>query len=50
VPAATDAALWHDARMEPRDQEPPNLIEKNTDGSFTKETLTRAMKALKKRF
>lgn len=33
--------------MEPKD--PPNLVEKNPDGSFTKETLQRAMKALKKR-
>jgi hypothetical protein len=39
----------HDVRMEPHDKEPVNLIEKNPDGSFTKETLTRAMKALKKR-
>ncbi|MBL9076727.1 MAG: hypothetical protein JNL08_04440 [Planctomycetes bacterium] len=35
--------------MEPRDHEPGNLVEKNPDGTFTKETLTRAMKALKKR-
>jgi hypothetical protein len=35
--------------MEPQDKEPGNLVEKNPDGSFTKETLTRAMKALKKR-
>jgi hypothetical protein len=35
--------------MEPHDKEPANLIEKNADGSFTKETLARAMKALKKR-
>ncbi len=27
----------------------PNLIERNPDGTFTKETLQRAMKALKKR-
>jgi len=27
----------------------PNLVERNPDGSFTKETLQRAMKALKKR-
>ena len=33
--------------MEPR--EPAYLIERNPDGTFTKETLTRAMKALKKR-
>ena len=36
--------------MEPRDGNPPNLVERNPDGSFTKETLQRAMKALKKRF
>ena len=45
----TAATVWHDERMEPHDKEPANLIEKNPDGSFTKETLTRAMKALKKR-
>jgi len=33
--------------MEPG--EPKNLVERNPDGSFTKETLHRAMKALKKR-
>lgn len=27
----------------------PNLVERNPDGTFTKETLLRAMKALKKR-
>lgn len=27
----------------------PNIVERNPDGSFTKETLQRAMKALKKR-
>jgi hypothetical protein len=27
----------------------PNLVERNADGSFTKETMKRAMKALKKR-
>lgn len=34
------------------DQKPgpnPNLVERNPDGSLTKETLQRAMKALKKR-
>lgn len=36
--------------MGTHDQESGNLIERNPDGSFTKETLTRAMKALKKRF
>ena len=35
--------------MQPRDAEPPNLIERNPDGTFTKETLLRAVKALKKR-
>ena len=35
--------------MEPRDAEPPNIIERNPDGTFTKETLQRAVKALKKR-
>lgn len=35
--------------MEPNDKEPANVVERNPDGSFTKETLTRAMKALKKR-
>ena len=29
--------------------EPKNLVERNPDGTFTKETLLRAMKALKKR-
>jgi hypothetical protein len=37
------------ARMAPDDPEPGNLIERNPDGTFTKETLARAMKALKKR-
>jgi hypothetical protein len=36
--------------MPPNDADPPNLVEKNPDGTFTKETLQRAMKALKKRF
>ena len=31
------------------EQERPDIIERNPDGSFTKETLQRAMKALKKR-
>jgi len=35
--------------MEPRDPAASNIIERNADGSFTKETLQRAMKALKKR-
>ena len=35
--------------MVPHDAEPPNLIERNPDGTFTKETLQRAVKALKKR-
>ena len=35
--------------MEPSDKTPANLVEKNPDGTFTKETLQRAMKALKKR-
>lgn len=35
--------------MDPNDRTPANLVEKNPDGTFTKETLTRAMKALKKR-
>lgn len=35
--------------MDPNDRSPANLVEKNPDGTFTKETLTRAMKALKKR-
>lgn len=35
--------------MDPNDRAPANLVEKNPDGTFTKETLTRAMKALKKR-
>lgn len=34
--------------MQPGDPR-PNLIEYNDDGSFTKDTLKRAMKALKKR-
>jgi|KBSSwiStaDraftv2_1062776.scaffolds.fasta_scaffold349654_2 hypothetical protein len=38
------------ARVVPQPGEPnPNLVERNPDGSFTKETLQRAMKALKKR-
>ncbi len=36
--------------MDPNDKEPGSIIERNPDGTFTKETLTRAMKALKKRF
>lgn len=35
--------------MEPRDPDSASIVEKNPDGTFTKETLTRAMKALKKR-
>jgi hypothetical protein len=35
--------------MHPPSQPNPNLIERNPDGTFTKETLQRAMKALKKR-
>lgn len=35
--------------MEPRDSEPKHIVERNPDGTFTKETLHRAMKALKKR-
>ncbi len=31
------------------EQERPDIIERNPDGSFTKETLQRAIKALKKR-
>ena len=32
-----------------RESDPSKLIERNADGSFTKETLQRALKALKKR-
>ena len=35
--------------MQPRDADPPQIVEKNPDGTFTKETLQRAMKAFKKR-
>jgi len=35
--------------MDTHGKEPVNLVERNPDGSFTKETLTRAIKALKKR-
>ena len=35
--------------MQPNDAERSNLVERNPDGSFTKETLLRAVKALKKR-
>lgn len=35
--------------MQSSDGKPTNLVEYNPDGSFTKETLQRAMKALKKR-
>ena len=35
--------------MQPHDHEPGNIIERNPDGTFTKETLARAIKALKKR-
>ena len=35
--------------MDSHDKEPVNLVEKNPDGPFTKETLLRAVKALKKR-
>lgn len=35
--------------MQPHDAERSNLVERNPDGSFTKETLLRAVKALKKR-
>ena len=37
------------AAMQPRDSDPPNIVERNPDGTFTKETLQRAMKAFKKR-
>jgi hypothetical protein len=37
-----------DAHMNPADPE-PGIVERNPDGTFTKETLQRAMKALKKR-
>ncbi|MBL8724675.1 MAG: hypothetical protein JNK49_11550 [Planctomycetes bacterium] len=36
--------------MTAHDPDSGNLVERNPDGTFTKETLTRAMKALKKRF
>ncbi len=35
--------------MQPSDSEPGQIVERNPDGTFTKETLQRAMKALKKR-
>ncbi|MCU0863847.1 MAG: hypothetical protein MUC36_08655 [Planctomycetes bacterium] len=35
--------------MATNDNDPPQLVERNPDGTFTKETLQRAMKALKKR-
>ena len=35
--------------MQPSDAPRPNLVEYNPDGTLTKETLKRAMKALKKR-
>ncbi|HEX6810484.1 MAG TPA: hypothetical protein VF384_02570 [Planctomycetota bacterium] len=35
--------------MGTHDPEPKNIVERNPDGTFTKETLQRAMKALKKR-
>lgn len=35
--------------MQPSDSEPTQIVERNPDGTFTKETLQRAMKALKKR-
>ncbi len=35
--------------MQPPHSEPSHLVERNPDGTFTKETLLRAMKALKKR-
>ncbi|MCR9246537.1 MAG: hypothetical protein NXI31_16005 [bacterium] len=35
--------------MNPPGSDRPNIIEYNEDGSFTKETFKRAMKALKKR-
>ena len=35
--------------MDSHDKEPVNLVDKNPDGTFTKETLLRAIKALKKR-
>lgn len=35
--------------MQPADADPSPIVERNPDGSFTKETLQRAMKALKKR-
>lgn len=42
-------SFGHDGGMEPRDGGAPKLVEQNPDGSFTKETLQRAVKALKKR-
>jgi hypothetical protein len=42
---------WDDRGMDAHKpgQPNPNIVERNPDGSFTKETLQRAMKALKKR-
>ena len=37
------------AAMAGPERDPPNLVERNPDGTLTKETLQRAMKALKKR-
>ncbi|MEO6593789.1 MAG: hypothetical protein ABIP94_03455 [Planctomycetota bacterium] len=35
--------------MQPSDSGPADIVQRNDDGTFTKETLQRAMKALKKR-
>ena len=43
APRATDALEMDNPRPEPQ------IVERNPDGSFTKETLQRAIKALKKR-
>lgn len=47
---APGRAMADDAGMDHKPGQPnPSLVERNPDGTFTKETLQRAMKALKKR-
>jgi hypothetical protein len=46
--AANDRGMQPQQPHQPH-QPNPNIVERNPDGSFTKETLQRAMKALKKR-
>ena len=43
------AVVRHDLGMHPSNPSSDGIVQKNDDGTFTKETLKRALKALKKR-